>query len=733
MPRLGARRSEGLARDCAILLHDWFPSTKGRFQNWVDPFTYRLTVRMPKAWRLAAATRMKYEGGQAVYVAECNVPVHSVPVCAGAFQQYEGRYGDVPISVCAFTIDEALARQLIEHSASILGILEKAFGPYPYGRLAIFENRYEQSSGMAYPNLISFAADRMTPEQQTFLLEHGLPHEIAHSWWRMGLPKWLAESGAVYGNFHFLEQTRGLRYAAEFMDRTLYEPLAKARPTMAPLVKEYGEHGVISIYGRGGYFMTMMQAAMGKSQLLATLRAFLDRNLPNSIHDEEAMNGDLEARLRNAAGEGLAAFVSDSMRSTKRYDPALVSVAQQKSDQGYEISLKLEHKAELQYPTPVRLTFDDGSRHVLTWNERRFQGEMKVQSTKPLKVAEIDPDHLLLDWNRGNNRAAPAAPWAIPSTGSAKPTIAGWKTYTKEDGLSGDGVKCLLAGRDGRMYAGFATGGFVNFKSWTLDYFDGAWHRMTPDEKAGLNIMCLAQSKDGTLWAGGEASFWRIQGDAAQGFGLSELRGVAVGTGPFAQRNHSWALAMLVDSHDNLWMGTENGISVFDSRRGTWRHYLPPDGLPGEAVTALAEDRDGVIWAGTDNGIASCRDGTWTAHPRWARHDLVLAIATDSSGTAWFGTYRNGLLAVRDGAMKDFTSANSPLPHDMVFALACDRNGGVWAGTADGLIHFDREQWKHFHRDNSGLPSNRIQRLAVDETGRLWIGTDVGVTSYEMK
>jgi ligand-binding sensor domain-containing protein len=48
---------------------------------------------------------------------------------------------------------------------------------------------------------------------------------------------------------------------------------------------------------------------------------------------------------------------------------------------------------------------------------------------------------------------------------------------------------------------------------------------------------------------------------------------------------------------------TEEGVSCFDGT--AWRTYTTADGLPGPCVGALAGDRQGHLWFGTQSGGAT--------------------------------------------------------------------------------------------------------------------------------
>jgi ligand-binding sensor domain-containing protein len=144
--------------------------------------------------------------------------------------------------------------------------------------------------------------------------------------------------------------------------------------------------------------------------------------------------------------------------------------------------------------------------------------------------------------------------------------------------------------------------------------------------------------------------------------------------------------------------------------------FLLIDG-DGEEVTdnvyAIAEDLDGEIWLGTDEGILVnyqpysllTDDSTPTfSHITIARDDgsgladyllgeeTVTSIAVDPGNRKWLGTSGSGVYLVSEDGTEQlnvFNTTNSPLPSDYINAITIDENTGeVFFATSEGIVSY---------------------------------------------
>ncbi|MEO5627196.1 MAG: diguanylate cyclase [Dokdonella sp.] len=120
----------------------------------------------------------------------------------------------------------------------------------------------------------------------------------------------------------------------------------------------------------------------------------------------------------------------------------------------------------------------------------------------------------------------------------------------------------------------------------------------------------------------------------------------------------------------------------------TYRRFASREGLPRNWVTALAQDGDGFILAGTEGGLARYDGQHWTRAlfplDAAARQPYVNALSTATSGSVWVGTDTAGLFVYRDGKLehKPLSSVAATLDIESLYA---DADHGMWVGTDDGI------------------------------------------------
>lgn len=163
------------------------------------------------------------------------------------------------------------------------------------------------------------------------------------------------------------------------------------------------------------------------------------------------------------------------------------------------------------------------------------------------------------------------------------------------------------------------------------------------------------------------------------------------------------------------------------------RVFSAEEGLPENSITAMVYDRQGILWAGTQDGAARYNGRNWTAvnMPNRATSNWVRSILSASDGSLWFGTDGGGLSRLKDEQWTTY-DVKDGLPNPWVLCLAESRDADgsrtIWAGTEGGGVARWKEGRFTVINKKSGLPSDTIlSLLSTANPSTLWIGTDNGL------
>ncbi len=178
------------------------------------------------------------------------------------------------------------------------------------------------------------------------------------------------------------------------------------------------------------------------------------------------------------------------------------------------------------------------------------------------------------------------------------------------------------------------------------------------------------------------------------------------------------------DSRGYLWIGTAEGLSVYDGN--TFTNYSAQDGLGFNYVTAVIEDRTspGTMWIATsDAAVSKFENGSFTRYKipagigEYSHNNPTLM--QDHAGTIWYGA-DSGIYHVRQGIISKFRSADQ---FKGVAHLIEVNDSLIWIVTSFALYRY-RESVNQLERLR--LPSDpsrfiMLEQACIDSTGTLWI------------
>ena len=169
--------------------------------------------------------------------------------------------------------------------------------------------------------------------------------------------------------------------------------------------------------------------------------------------------------------------------------------------------------------------------------------------------------------------------------------------------------------------------------------------------------------------------------------------------------------SVLEDRRGNLWFGSiGSGVYYYDGK--SFQNFTTKDGLAGNSVTCIYEDKTGNIWFG-----ASRYDGksfrNFTAKDGFSNND-VNSVIEDKTGKFWFATTGNTL--VYDGK-KIIVFTHEGKSFSNVRSIIEDKKGNIWLGGADGLWRYDGTTFTNFTQKFVG-------QIIEDKKGNIWTSSE---------
>ena len=203
-------------------------------------------------------------------------------------------------------------------------------------------------------------------------------------------------------------------------------------------------------------------------------------------------------------------------------------------------------------------------------------------------------------------------------------------------------------------------------------------------------------------------------------------------------------------------MPSSQGLYYFDRRteRFTYRFQhdeTNPNSLDDNTVIAIYQDRGGLLWAGTGNGLnlLNLRQEQFGRYQRLSNNPnslspgKVTAIYEEPNGILWVGFQPRALdrLDRKTGEVTHYVPGpenKNALSKGMnVAGIYKDARGYLWlGGWGSGLDRFDERtgQFKHY-RYNPDAPnsliSDGVYKIYGDRSGRIWVGQLYGLSRLD--
>jgi signal transduction histidine kinase/ligand-binding sensor domain-containing protein len=342
--------------------------------------------------------------------------------------------------------------------------------------------------------------------------------------------------------------------------------------------------------------------------------------------------------------------------------------------------------------------------------------------------------------------------------------LASWRDsrLTRYPKLAGLIIASILEDRNGTVWVGgiysvASRGKLCAIDGTNVDCYES-------DAVLGSGVTGLYEDSHHVLWVVGRDGVWRWRpgpprfyhmpfgkfavhnlGEADDGTLLIPLTGrlARLGGGkletqhpyPAPARNVE-GIIFLRDRDGGVWIGTD-GAGVVHLHQGRAEVFSQADGLSGDDVTSLFEDREGDVWVATVGGLDRFRNyavATYAQHeglgtiPGWG------SVVAGRDGSIWMGT-NDGLRMWNHGEVTIFGRADdhkSPsrtvwlnvhyvasrgLRDHVSVSVFADNSGRILVSTPYSFGYMENGRFVAIR----GVPGGVVSSVAQDRQGNLWI------------
>lgn len=305
-----------------------------------------------------------------------------------------------------------------------------------------------------------------------------------------------------------------------------------------------------------------------------------------------------------------------------------------------------------------------------------------------------------------------------------------------KNSLSDNVVSCIVEDKDKNLWIGTNDGGLNLYNPITQRFTS---YTLQEDESArGIgsnNIKAVyVDEKKSLVYIGTHAG------------GLSILHRNGGQVENFNQRNSQLVnenvYAILPDGEGNLWLGTLSALVRFNPEQRSFTTIeKEKDGTPvvSKQITTLFRDSHKRLWIGGEEGLSVFQqEGLDIQKASILPVSNVTKLFTNciyeaSNGVIWVGT-REGFYCFneKDKQIKRYNTTNG-LPNNVVYGILEDSFGRLWLSTNRGISCFnpESEKFRNF-TESDGLQSNQFNTSSYCRTsvGQMYFGGINGITTF---
>lgn len=188
-----------------------------------------------------------------------------------------------------------------------------------------------------------------------------------------------------------------------------------------------------------------------------------------------------------------------------------------------------------------------------------------------------------------------------------------------------------------------------------------------------------------------------------------------------------------------IFIGCQSGLLMVHDVKTQQTEYLHPPEFDNRTIRYIVEDKNKILWFGTQAGRLIKYDGkTYRTVLDLGAGAIIYKLLVDNDGWIWVATQDKGIYAVNGTTLEVEQHYTADATSNKLFTNSCDdleqlNDSIIYAATSALNIINKKAKTVTQVTVRDGLPSNSIKRLRLDRSGYLWIITHKGLSRYDHK
>lgn len=305
-----------------------------------------------------------------------------------------------------------------------------------------------------------------------------------------------------------------------------------------------------------------------------------------------------------------------------------------------------------------------------------------------------------------------------------------------KNSLADNTIRSLCEDLDGNLWVGTRSKGI------TLVRKDGSFQQFFKENQSGETVQSNYIKR---VFADSYGYVWIGSGSGLDRYDPHSKR-IETIDHPFLKSTGVYGL--MEDKEQNIWLATWKGLGKWNRKNNHYRFYELKEFLEEPHLWTLMQDKAGNIWVASEgNGIFILKekaDGKLQilSHLQHEEKEVntlsdnrVYSLFEDKDGMVWIGT-GNGLdiYNPRNKQVKSLSNLSNLWPKGTIAGISQDHKGYIWVSHKQGLSRIDKNNMLiRTFSETDGLLSNDFVEGAIYHSKlepRIYLGSNYGVCHF---